>query len=207
MAGPCDAERGGSLWTGDLNSASAGCRAGPRPAAAVHADHGAPSALIRRGGPRSMFDSNSRWRFSVAPAWPRPNIDPHRTTGSRNGAPTTFSMTYGNPDAISASRVALSRAASHFDRRWDGSFADLLRRDVYSLHGGEAATATNWARKSRSRRYARASPWCRSRNGYEGIGARSTPVTSNPAWWYPMEAPPHPQNTSRRRGRAGPVTG
>lgn len=37
-------------------------------------------------------------------------MDPHRMNGSRSGAPGTFSITYGSPDASNRSRVAPIRS-------------------------------------------------------------------------------------------------
>jgi hypothetical protein len=47
--------------------------------------------------------SNRRCRRSWRPFAPSPNIDPHNVTGFSSGAPTTFSITYGRPDATRSS--------------------------------------------------------------------------------------------------------
>ena len=79
------------------------------------------------------FASNNRWRRTRNPL----NIVPQSMAGLINGAPSTFSITYGLPVFLSISRTgSISRGHS-----WPLPLR--LARSEYDWHGGEACMASN----------------------------------------------------------------
>ncbi|MFD1278038.1 hypothetical protein ACFQ51_56820 [Streptomyces kaempferi] len=96
--------------------------------------------------PSGSDDSNSRCRYVFSP-----NIAPHRSSGSTiaEAAPSTFSMMYGLPTAIIASRVGVMRSGCSLPRIF---CAFVQRRQV----GDPVITSYSWPC---SRMNSTASPW------------------------------------------------
>jgi hypothetical protein len=124
-----------------------------------------------------MFDSKRRWRRratrvpSVSVAL-RPNMDPQRSERVDEGAPGTFSMTYGFPTAWRAARVGARRSGC--------STVVGVLRDRVRLAGrggvdgvvlvavvGEVGEGVGLVELER----------------VAGLGSMSTPTTSKPARW------------------------
>jgi hypothetical protein len=80
--------------------------------------------------------SKSRCRWTK-----RLKDDPQSMIGFINGAPSTFSMTYGLPVAFSRALIGSINSGCAFWRPWDSKSPRDIR--VYFWQGGEAWYASN----------------------------------------------------------------